>query len=199
MYTPRSVWPVTISSAPSARDDQRRNGEHGARFSCWQIVANAGFPDDKLVRSGVAEAPGHGSETARTRLCRVCAGSSQSSRPSSGVRRPIGCGCDPADAHRWCRDRRQRPAQQLSGGGARLRCSVRAASSAPIATACWATISPASARFTIRCRVTPVSLSPLTSTQFSGARPRYFGSSEPCRLNAPFGARLRISSPSRLR
>ncbi len=45
-----SVWPVTPQRPVPARDDQRRNGEHGARFSCWQIVANAGFPDDKLVR-----------------------------------------------------------------------------------------------------------------------------------------------------
>jgi hypothetical protein len=41
---------------------------------------------------------------------------------------------------------------------------------------------PASGFSTISCSVTPVSVSPLRIAQLSGARPRNFGSSEPCML-----------------
>ena len=106
-----------------ARDDQRRNGEHGARFSCWQIVANAGFPDDKLVRSGVAEG-------ARPRIRDRTHQIVQGLRRQLPVQPAIFRGTTP---HIGClavilrtliggagEDRRQRPAQQLSGGSAQL-------------------------------------------------------------------------------
>ena len=44
---------------------------------------------------------------------------------------------------------------------------------------------PASGLATISCSVAPVSVSPISTAQLTGARPRYFGSSEPCMLNAP--------------
>ena len=37
----------------------------------------------------------------------------------------------------------------------------------------------------MRCRVMPMRGSPCSTAQLIGARPRYFGSSEPCMLNAP--------------
>ncbi len=170
---------------------------------CWQIVANAGFPDDKLVRSGVARRPATNDRAARTRLCGVCAGSSQSSRPSSGYDAPHRfTGCDPADAHRWCR--RGSPAAPDSAAPVAaapgLRCSVGAASSAPIATACWATAIASvcavhhpvrgDAGFAFAIDQHPVQ---------RRAAAVYFGwRNEPCRLNTPFGARS-DSSPSRLR
>ena len=44
---------------------------------------------------------------------------------------------------------------------------------------------PASGFSTISCSVAPVSRSPCSTAQLTGARPRYFGSSEPCMLKAP--------------
>src|SRR4030066_75701 len=52
---------------------------------------------------------------------------------------------------------------------------------------------PASGFSVMKWRVTPVSVSPLTSTQLTGARPRYFGSSEPWRFIAPSGGGSGIS------
>ena len=55
---------------------------------------------------------------------------------------------------------------------------------------------PASGFSTISCSVAPVSLSPFKIAQFTGARPRYFGSSEPCMLKAPFLASASTSGGS---
>ena len=58
----------------------------------------------------------------------------------------------------------------------------QAASSGRIGTAIWSTMAPASGFSTMRCSVMPVSVSPRRIAQLIGTRPRYFGSSEPCRL-----------------
>ena len=70
---------------------------------------------------------------------------------------------------------------------------MSAVSSKAIGTAAWPTISPASGFSVMKWRVTPVSVSPFTSTQLTGALPRYFGSSEPWRFIAPSGGISRIS------
>ena len=62
--------------------------------------------------------------------------------------------------------------QQRPGGEAHLPCRVSAVSSSAMATACWATMAPASGLAVIWCRVMPVSASPLTRHQLMGARPR---------------------------
>ena len=71
-------------------------------------------------------------------------------------------------------------------------CTSIAVSSGPIGTASWSTMSPASAPRSSRGASRP-SPSPLETAQFTGARPRYFGSSEPCMLKAPRRGRSRGS------
>src|SRR5882762_9320432 len=56
-------------------------------------------------------------------------------------------------------------------------------------------MSPASAASFMWWSVTPVRASPFTSTQLSGARPRYCGSSEPCRLSAATRGSARSVGP----
>ncbi len=89
----------------------------------------------------------------------------RAARRVAGERSPAGCA-------RARSRRRRRP----------CRTPARAVSSGRIGTACWSTIAPASGWATISCSVAPVSVSPCSTAQFVGARPRYFGSSEPCRL-----------------
>jgi hypothetical protein len=61
----------------------------------------------------------------------------------------------------------------------------KAVSSGRIGTACCARMPPASGFSTMPCSVAPVSRSPWMMAQFTGTRPRYFGSSEPCMFHAP--------------
>ncbi len=108
-------------------------------------MTDAGFPDDKLVRAGVAEGarPRIGDRTHQIvqglrRLLPVEAAIFRGTTPHIGRPAVIlwtfigGSG----------EDRRQRPPSSPVAAAHSLRCSVRAASSGPIATACWATISP---------------------------------------------------------
>ncbi|VFT72607.1 Uncharacterised protein [Klebsiella aerogenes] len=106
-----------------ARHDQRRNGDNGARFGCRQIVTDAGFPDDKLVRASVAERARprirdgtHQIVQGLRRLLPVEAAILRGTTPHVGrlavILRAL-CGFS-------FKDRRQRLAQQLSGGGAQL-------------------------------------------------------------------------------
>ncbi|MCY1242978.1 hypothetical protein D9M72_559790 [compost metagenome] len=44
------------------------------------------------------------------------------------------------------------------------------------------------------CSVAPVSVSPRNTAQFTGTRPRYLGSNEPCMLKAPPGASASTSA-----
>ena len=63
--------------------------------------------------------------------------------------------------------------------------SSGAVSAAPISISFCSNISPVSIPASIRIDVTPVFVSPFTMAQLMGAAPRYFGSSEACRLIQP--------------
>ena len=65
-----------------------------------------------------------------------------------------------------------------------------------IGTRSRSTIRPASGFATISWSVAPVSRSPCRIAQFTGARPRYFGRSEPWRLYAPRRGSASSSAPS---
>jgi hypothetical protein len=58
----------------------------------------------------------------------------------------------------------------------------KAVSSGRMGTAVCAVIAPASGLAAISCSVAPVSVSPCSTAQFTGTRPRYLGKSEPCML-----------------
>ena len=98
----------------------------------------------------------------------------QSKRPASG----------PARAAPPCRPAAPaaRAARVSSAATVTLRNTSIAVSSPSIGTACASTMPPASACAVIACRVAPVSRSPRSTAQLTGARPRYIGSSEPCML-----------------
>ncbi|MNN29628.1 hypothetical protein D3C81_1432400 [compost metagenome] len=196
-------WPdvITSESSPQA---MRSGSTLITRPGAWPSLplATSALQTISLCSPTSQNAPGYGWVTARTRLNSSSAGFFQTSLPSAGVRRPNTVALDSS----WTVSVR-RPwisggrvsRSRLAAASRSLPCRVKAVSVRSMATGCWATMAPASARLTMRCRVTPVSVSPLTSTQLAGARPRYAGRSEPCRLNAPLPAVASRASLSRLR
>ena len=69
----------------------------------------------------------------------------------------------------------------------------------PIGNARCTTMSPVSSPSSIRCAVSPTSLSPLISAQITGEKPVNFGNSESCRFRVPCGGRSNSSRGSQVR
>ncbi len=84
----------------------------------------------------------------------------------------------------------------ISAAKVTLRNTSIARSSGRIGTAIWSTMPPASGFCVISCSVAPVVSSPARMAQFTGARPRYLGRSEPCMLKAPRMALASIAAES---
>ena len=77
-----------LQRAFATGDDQRRGAQHGARLLIVLGIQHARAPDDQLALAEVAERPGYGSVTARTRLLISWADLCHRISPSAALRRP---------------------------------------------------------------------------------------------------------------
>jgi len=125
---------------------------------------------------------------------RAPAGSSRCDRPRAAAAEIVPCdrSCARSAAVRR-RARATSGSSTISAATVTLLNTSSAVSSGRMGTACWSTMRPASGSPPSRAAWRRVSCSPLMIAQFTGTRPRYFGSREPCMLNAPRGASARSS------
>ena len=77
-----------LQRAFATGNDQRRGAQYGARLLVVLGIQHARAPDDQLALAEVAEGPGYGSVTARTRLLISLADLCHRISPSAAVRRP---------------------------------------------------------------------------------------------------------------
>jgi hypothetical protein len=139
----------------------------------------------------MVKAPGHGWNP-RSRFHVSIALRSQSMRPSSFFRIGASVACASFCGVGVSVPASSRCSVSMSNAApssARRGLKVTAVSDARIGAAACSSTSPVSRPASMRIVVTPVVVSPFAIAHWIGAAPRYFGSSEACRLRLPSGGR----------